>query len=569
MKTLLIYIYLLLSWPILASAASGNKQLLRQLDLALEQRGRRAIEKERRVDSLKQIAYALPPGEQLLGLYQELYDEYYVYKFDSAVVYNEKSIALAQQLHDTYNEDLCRIQRSELFALGGRYIESVYNIMQMDEEDFSRAGMNAFDIAIENMLQMDTQDLPKSLLFKFHYTNYILNLYLEEYGDNNAYSIEFRDRKEKHLRLAIENMDDDMPGAEFYKGEYYGNVVRDNERALSHYFAQVESGRGAPSRADAMSLFAIASIYEQRGDVDRYEEFLIRSCLVDLANNVKENMALQKLAVLLFEQDEDNVERAERYISLSMEDARFYDSRLRIIESSRMLPAILAAYHSLLEKKSFRLQLVIYGISFLAIWLLFETFFYVKQNKQLSVKRNELSQSNDSLTTLNRKLEEVNARLIDTNHRRERLAKLYIDLCADYINKLKNYQTLVKRKVKANQAAELLSAAASSKLSEHDAASFLSQFDKAFLDLYPTFVEELNTLLRTDARFDMTQRSGLTPELRIFALIRLGIRESSEIASLLFLSPQTVYNYRSMVKGRAVSRETFEDDVRRLCTILQ
>ena len=215
------------------------------------------------------------------------------------------------------------------------------------------------------------------------------------------------------------------------------------------------------------------------------------------------------------------------------------------------------------------LRITTTGVSALAIILIVFVYFFMKQNRQLSLKRRELSETNNELTSLNNRLHTLNDRLLDTNRRREHLAKLYIDLCANFIDRLAKFELLVKRKIKANQIKELLSMASSSKLTDEDAASFLHRFDKAFLDLYPTFVDEFNELLLPDAK--IWPRKGetlLTTELRIFALVRLGVSESSEIAALLFYTPRTIYNYRSQVKSRAINRDSFEQDVIKLCTVI-
>ena len=169
---------------------------------------------------------------------------------------------------------------------------------------------------------------------------------------------------------------------------------------------------------------------------------------------------------------------------------------------------------------------------------------------------------------MNTQLHGLNALLVDTNSKRERLAKLYINLCAKYIARLKKQQTLVKRKIKANQTTELLSQLSSERLSEEDAATFLSRFDKAFLDLYPDFTEELNCLLLPEGQIQNKSTDELTTEQRIMALIRLGVKESAEIADLLFYSPQTIYNYRSVLKGKAINKETFEEEVMKLCRVI-
>lgn len=168
---------------------------------------------------------------------------------------------------------------------------------------------------------------------------------------------------------------------------------------------------------------------------------------------------------------------------------------------------------------------------------------------------------------MNGVLTNSNERLLATNVKREGLAKLYIDLCSKYIDRLSKYQKLVCRKIKANQVNDLLSMMTSSRLSDEDAATFMHNFDKAFLDQYPTFVTEFNELLLPEARIK-TQSNTLTTELRIFALVRLGVKESSEISNLLFYTPRTIYNYRSAVKSKAINKDSFEDDVRKLCRMM-
>ena len=131
------------------------------------------------------------------------------------------------------------------------------------------------------------------------------------------------------------------------------------------------------------------------------------------------------------------------------------------------------------------------------------------------------------------------------------------------------YQTLVKRKIKANQAQELLQNISSTRISEEDAATFLHRFDKAFLELYPTFVEEFNALLTADGQISQKSPLTLTTELRTFALIRLGVKNTADIAGLLFLSTQTIYNCRSVTKNKAINKDTFDEDVQKLCTVIR
>lgn len=145
------------------------------------------------------------------------------------------------------------------------------------------------------------------------------------------------------------------------------------------------------------------------------------------------------------------------------------------------------------------------------------------------------------------------------------MAKAYISLCYLYIEKLESQRKMVIRKIKANQQKELLSILSSSKRTAEENQTFLSQFDSIFLSLYPTFVEELNTLLTPEAQVELKENNELTPSLRVAALIRLGITESSVIAGILSYSPQTIYNYRSALKNGAIDKDSFEENLLRLC----
>jgi DNA-binding CsgD family transcriptional regulator len=166
----------------------------------------------------------------------------------------------------------------------------------------------------------------------------------------------------------------------------------------------------------------------------------------------------------------------------------------------------------------------------------------------------------------NAKLEEMNMRLIDTNAMREQYVYLFMDLCATYIDKFNKYRSTVKAKVKARLQDDLLKPALA-RNSEAESRELFFNFDKAFLHVFPDFVEEFNKLLREGEKIELKPNEQLNTELRIFAMVRMGIKDSSKIATLLFYSPQTIYNYRTAVRNRAINRDTFEAEVERLCLL--
>ena len=188
-------------------------------------------------------------------------------------------------------------------------------------------------------------------------------------------------------------------------------------------------------------------------------------------------------------------------------------------------------------------------------------------NKALKDSNNELKDSNNELKDSNKALRNSNDELVNTNANRELMANAFIMLCYQYIERLESQRKLVIRKIRANQQNELLSILSSSKLSTEENQNFLSQFDKIFLSLYPSFVNELNSLLIPEAQIELKEDNELTPSLRVAALVRLGVTESPKIAGILSYSLQTIYNYRSTLKNSAIDKEHFEENLQKLCLV--
>ena len=332
------------------------------------------------------------------------------------------------------------------------------------------------------------------------------------------------------------------------------------------------------TRIHAMSCYVLAQNYKQsygkKGE-QLYEEYMIKAAVSDAKSLIMDNLALQKLAILFYKRGQGDIRRAQRYILEALSDAKLYNSRLRILEVSHNLPTIINHYQGAMNRQNHDLKITIIVISVLVVVLFVFLSLFYRQNKKLAYSHlrqreatRQLKVSYENQEQLNVKLTKLNEQLADTNRKRDELSKLFIDLCDKFITRLAKYQTLVIRKIKAGQVQQLLAFSNSSRLSEEDSEVFYHKFDKAFLTLYPTFVEEFNGLLRADAKIRPKQEGTLTNDMRVYALIRLGMKESSEISNLLFYSPRTVYNYRSQMKNRAIIRDTFEDDVRKLCTVM-
>ena len=550
MKRSLLYILFLLL-PMTLSAGSKTQQLRQKLDNLLEQRDALIDNKNNDINRLKKHLATSENTLKRLQTYEQLFEEYYVFQFDSAMTYLNKGIKLALETQNTYYYNSNVIRKAELLSIGGLYSE-----------------------AVQEIEQVDTTALDKAQRFEYYFSLFRIHTYWADFCNDKTYTPIHRSKAKNYLKKAMPFCDETDKSYEYYRGEYCVFVQNNPLSARSHYIKAIKQ-LPPTSRFYAMSCFALSGSYGNEGNTNKQEEFLLLSSIADVENCTMENFALQNLAMYIFEHNKDDLDYAQRYIQTALEDAHFYNNRLRIIEISSKLPVIVSSYQQTLNQRNKVQMTAIIAISLLLLFLLFAVFYIVKQTKRLSIQQQELQNNNNQLSELNTQqkelntqLHDLNAVLVDTNRKRERLAKLYIDLCAKYIARLKKQQTLVKRKIKANQTSELLSQLSSERLSEEDAATFLSRFDKAFLDLYPGFTEELNNLLVSEGRIQNKSTDELTTEQRIMALIRLGVKESAEIADLLFYSPQTIYNYRSVLKGKAINKENFEEEVMKLCRVI-
>lgn len=526
-------------------SSANNAALLQKLDRVIEESETIVAEKNKKIATLKQMAAKENNTALLLEIYHELSEEYYVFKFDSAKVYVEKGLALAKKVQNSRYIVTNTIMKAKLLSIGGLYSEAINTLNTIEQDSLGEQNMT----------------------FDYNIAYSTIYSYWADYCNDDTYSPIYRERSNAYLKNAIANIDKNNAAYDYYMGEYYVYIDKDDDKALEHYFRALEKN-GMTSRVYAMASFAIANNYSAHENMEKYEEYLIKASICDILCCTKENLALQDLAMHLFKQDNENIERARVYINTAMDDAKSYNNRLRILEISQKLPIIVSTYHKRLTTQNSTLMYAVWGISLLVVTMLVLLYFFVRQNKLLSKRRHELHVSNNMLTETNERLNHANEQLLDTNRKREGLAKLYIDLCAKYIDKMAKFQVMVQRKIKANQINELMSYMSSSRLNYEDADTFMKRFDEAFLNLYPSFVTEFNALLKEDEQVITKNPHSLTTELRIFALIRLGVKESSEIAALLYYTPRTIYNYRSAFKNKALDRESFEERVCMLCTII-
>ena len=543
MRHLIIIIITLMIQPIYVKG--DNNQLYKQLDAALAQRAHYVELKEKSLNEIKQGAKYVTSNEDKLKLYEQLANEYKAYEYDSAMTYVNKGLILAQKNNNILFNKRFQLSQTRLLITRGFYAE-----------------------AKEILQKIEPQEDSHDYQFLYYYTLYELYNNWSTYCENNEFSKNYNQLKVNYLKKAIELSPKKDAFYYYLLGELYYYSNHPNNNRTIQYYKKALSMEKANSRLHAMTAFALSEIYQKANNLELMEHYLLVAAISDITSATKENVALQDIALFIYKHKTRSLNKAQEYINLSLEDAYAYNNRLRRIEISSKLQMITNAYTDDIKTTNRLLNIALLVIILLLLGVGISSLFIRKKNRLLKQKKDEITATSAKMEILNEQLHLINAELKNTNQKRERLVKVYIDLSYKNIERNQKLRTLAVRKIKANQSKELLSLLSSSTNTEKENKEFLTEFDKAFLSLYPTFITELNKQLTESAHIQLKENGEMPPILRVCALLRLGITESSKIAGILSYSPQTIYNYRSLLKNNAIDKEHFEENVLRLCMVI-
>lgn len=540
---IVIIITLLMLQPIYVKG--DNNQLYEQLDAALAQRAYYIELKEKSLNDIKQGAKYVTSNEDKLKLYEQLANDYKAYEYDSAMTYVNKGLLLAQKSNNILFNKRFRLSQTRLLITRGFYAE-----------------------AKEILQKIAPQEDSHNYQFLYYYTLYELYNNWAAYCENNEFSKNYNQLKVNYLKKAIELSPKKDAFYYYLLGELYYYSNHSNNNKTIQYYKKALSMEKPDSRLHAMTAFALSEVYQKSNNQELMEHYLLVAAISDVTSATKENVALQDIALFIYKHKTRSLNKAQEYINLSLEDAYAYNNRLRRIEISSKLQMITNAYTDDIRATNSMLYIALSVIFLLLLGVGLSSLFIRKKNKLLKQKKDEITATSAKMEVLNSQLHLINDELKDTNQKRERLVKVYIDLCYKNIERNSKLRTLAVRKIKANQSKELLSLLSSSSSTERENKEFLTEFDKSFLALYPTFINELNQQLTESAHIQLKENGEMPPILRVCALLRLGITESSKIAGILSYSPQTIYNYRSLLKNNAIDKEHFEENVLRLCMVI-
>lgn len=525
--------------------ASSLDSLLLELDRTIEEHKTYSDERELRIRNIKNMLTATTDPELRYNLNHMLFGEYKAYICDSAIHYMNQNIELATRMTDLPRLYESRLLLSRLLASTGMYLEAT-DLLQSIHRSQIPPHLLVNYFAAYNYVYSEASFYTQDATRTGHY-RFLSNAYQDSlFAIVDRSSELFLHLHESHLLYS--NQTDD--------------AFKINDMRLSN------TRFGTPEYA--MAAFHRSLIYRRTGNSNLEKSYLALSALSDIRSSLKDHASLWMLAELLYR--EGDIERAYRYIRFSWSETVFYNARLRSTQSSGILSLIDKTYHARVEQQNRKLQLYLFSISALGLLLGIALLFIYRQMKKLSVVRSSLQQANDRLKLLNEELRQMNQslsftnlELSESNQIKEEYIGRFIKLCSTYIDKLDAYRRMVNKKIVAGKTDELYKITRSQERLDDELAELYTNFDTAFLQLFPNFVDQFNKLLEFDEQIYPKKGELLNTELRIFALIRLGINDSSQIAEFLRYSVNTIYNYRAKVKNKAcVGREEFEEMVKRI-----
>ena len=556
------FIIFLFCWcfPVFGQQQVDLRPLYKELDAAIDSAAIFQKQKTDAIEILKKQYASCRDDEERYRFSWSLYREYVAFVSDSTLSYLQRCLELARRMN---RGDL--VSQSEL-AMAHQLSETGF---------YSEAEIRYNRIPIE---QMDSATRLLYLSGRNHL-----------YGEMGFYSHDPELSQQFHSKAnAIrDTLLTLLPHESAAYAELMSRMLNNRgtpDEALpfsDQWLAKVVPG----TRDYAIMAFFRSEIYKRKGDVTMQRYWLIQSALTDIRQAIMDQSALWSLANSIM-QDDGDLDRAYRYMDFSWGCISQFSPHMRSWLVSPILTRINDKYKANLHQANSNLRWTIGAISLLAVVLLCLLFYVSKKRKQLAVAESELaaankqlsalngqlSVKNDNLSEANRMLSDINGQLRqavlhlnDSNRVKDEYIGKFLSMCSDYIDKLDNYRIRVNRKLKAGQHADLLRMTGSEQLKEDELKELFDNFDQVFLHLFPTFVADFNSLLRPNEQITPAEGHRLNTDLRIFALIRLGIDESSKIAEFLHYSPNSIYAYRARIKNKAAgNRDDFERMVKEI-----
>lgn len=529
---------LLLLLPVTAVARSGSDTLMKALNRTIQQADTYDRQKLQRIDRIKTLYREAKTLPQQYAATLQLYEEYKVYKFDSAFTYASNLENMAAAMNDSIKIAASKNKLAFILLSAGKFKEA-FEYLQ----------------AVHPAQQTDSIKGEYYLLMGRYYND------LADYNNDNNYTAKYQVIANNYFDSALVYIP-----ADSFESLYYAGLKSLKRDSLDKAFTLFRTLLDRPSLTDhqlAIVSSTLSFIYALHKDRAGAINSQVRAAMADIRSSTKETFATFNLAQLLYE--EGDFEQASIYIEKAIDDATFYGARQRKMQVSAMLPIIQGAKISYIERQRklwltyaliATLVLIILGLLIVVIYKQFNKL--KRAEKTISDARNNLEQANlqlhrvnETLKSLNTELQDVNAKLREANKIKEEYIGYFFNISSVFFEKIVRFKNLIDQKIADRKPDELRMVLNNINM-RNEREDLLKSFDKVFLKLFPTFVEEFNKLFNEEDQIVLKNDELLNNELRIYALMRMGITENEKIAQILEYSVKTIYAYKTKIRNRTI-----------------
>jgi hypothetical protein len=553
MKELLISLSLLVAS--LSNALASNDSLLTELSKIIPLSAGYDSARIREINRLKE---ALPgtgqPLQAVFNQYERIYEAYKIFNYDSAYSYAIRLVGIAREMQDAPHIIAAQLKLSFILLSAGLYKETYDSL-------HSLAG----------------RSVPDSLKGEYYslWGRYYFDM--AAYASDNYHSVDYDRQGIRYQDSALAY----YPPSSFAYIYYSGlkNFKQGKTREASDFFEKLLADPSLTDHELALTASTLSAIYLQKGDRDKAIDLLIQATIADIRSSTKETVAIFHLAELLYKRGD--LKNAVLCIESAIANAEFYDARQRKIQTSTILPLIEGERINGIEAQKSLLIKYAALVTFLVLVLIVLAYIILRQVKKLKLAQQALTEANTKQQLVNQQLEESNGRLAETNSRLEEVNEkleeankikeeyigYFFNVDSEFYNKLDKIKTTIEQKLREKRYDDIkffLNKIDARKEKEE----LLITFDQIFLKLFPHFVAEVNALLREDEQIHLKDGQLLTTDLRILALMRMGVSDPEKIASILEYSVKTIYSYRARIRNKAaIPGDEFEERVLQIKTL--
>lgn len=517
------------------ASATGVDPILDSLDKALAKKDIYIKEKYFRIRELKRNVHKFTLSKDNKGLYYDymkLFEEYKSFKYDSAYHYLESAKSRALALKDRGLLSKTKIKEGFVLLSSGLFKEAIDTL-------------NSVDV---NLLDVKNKYEYYSVKARAYYD-------LADYTKDHRYNINYIQTGNALLEDAIALVDRETN--DYWAAESLKRLKQQDWQGAEDAFSHWVNKFKLPVEYYGIATSSLGYIYSEKGQTDKAIYYLTLAAIADVRNATKETVALRNLANELFKKG--YLEKANHYINLAMDDATFYDARHRKIEISSILPIIEKAQLNKVNDKNDLLEKIVILLTVLALIIILFLIIIFKQLKERNASRKAMAISYEKLQQMNKSLSEANTI-------KEEYIAYFIKATSEFINKIDHMQKSTIQKIISKKTDEVLTSLKGYNIKK-ERENLFHQFDEIFLRLFPSFISDFNALFPPDHRTIVKKGELLNTELRIYALYRLGIQDSSQVADFLELSVSTIYTYKTRIKSKSNHKDVFDEKIMAIETI--